>query len=172
MVLLMLQTGMRTWEIANVRAGGIKLAFDRVVLYFKGKRRDHDRDYVILAPETHQAIKEYLATRESLREDDPLFSSQSIRHRHQRPEQMDTRTIRRIVEEGLHYLGLDAREYSAHSLRHTTAVTLLTRGADIEAVRAEMRHASIDTTRIYLREIEDQQRLQRATSTMLGSVFA
>lgn len=168
-VSLLLQTGMRTAEVVNAMAGGLQITHGNVLLYFRGKARDHDRDYVILSETTHRAIKEYLAAeRPDLREDSPLFTSHSNRNQ---GGPMDTRSIRRIVEEGLDAIGLNGRQYTAHSLRHTTAVTLLELGASLEDVRAEMRHRSSDTTRIYLREIEERQRLTKATATMLDQAF-
>ena len=151
-------------KIVNAKVGGLKVIGGRYVLHFQGKGRDHDRDYVILGEKTRQAILEYLGSdRSGFREDEPLFTSRSNRNQ---SEAMNTRSIRRIVEGGLKAIGLSGREYSAHSLRHTAAVTMLKMGASIEDVRGELRHRSTETRRIYLKSIEEEERLNRATSTI------
>lgn len=166
---LALRTGMRTFELVNAKVGGLKKMNGRVVLYFQGKHRDHDRDFVILSEKVAAAIYEYLATeRPNHRPDEPLFTSRSNRNQ---SGPMTTRSIRRMAAEGLKAMGLNSREYSAHSLRHTTAVTMIDMGASIEEVRAELRHKSSDTTRIYLKNIEEQHRLNRAAVTMLDNAF-
>jgi integrase len=44
---------------------------------------------------------------------------------------------------------LRKRRMSPHTVRHTTAVALLRATSDIDAVSKVLRHASIETTRIY-----------------------
>lgn len=166
---LALQTGMRTAEIVSARVGGLKIVAGKYVLNFQGKGRDHDRDYVILGEKTRQAILDYLAAdRPNFTENEPLFTSRSNRNQ---KDTMTTRSIRRIVEDGMKAIGLIGREYTAHSLRHTAAVTMLKLGASIDEVRGELRHRSTETTRIYLKNIEEEERLNRATSTILDEAF-
>jgi integrase/recombinase XerD len=45
--------------------------------------------------------------------------------------------------------GLATKRVSPHSLRHSTATHLLCSSAEINIVRARLRHASLDTTNVY-----------------------
>lgn len=45
---------------------------------------------------------------------------------------------------------LDKKKVSPHTLRHTTAMTLLNRGVDIQIIALWLGHEQIDTTQIYL----------------------
>jgi integrase/recombinase XerD len=169
MVNLALRTGMRTAEIVGAKVGGLRKLSGRAVLEFKGKARDHDRDYVILTSKACQPLAEYLDNlRPHRRDDEPLFTSQSNRNK---SGHMDTRSVRRIIGKGLEAVGLTGREYTAHSLRHTTAVTLIRAGVPLDQVQEEMRHSNIDTTRIYLRSIQHEERLNRAAISKIDSVF-
>ena len=60
-----------------------------------------------------------------------------------------------IVEE----VGLEGHEYSAHSLRHTTAVLILKNGGDWKDVQRVLRHASPATSQIYTESVEEEMRL-------------
>ena len=65
-------------------------------------------------------------------------------------KQMTNLQINRIVEK----LTQDINKITVHDLRHTCAVSLIQRGAGIEAVAKHLRHKNIETTRIYLQSIE------------------
>jgi site-specific recombinase XerD len=44
---------------------------------------------------------------------------------------------------------LRTKSVSAHTIRHTTAVSLLRAGVDINTIRAWLGHVSLDTTQVY-----------------------
>jgi site-specific recombinase XerD len=44
---------------------------------------------------------------------------------------------------------LGAKSVSTHTIRHTTAVSLLRAGVDINTIRAWLGHVSLDTTQVY-----------------------
>ena len=88
---------------------------------------------------------------------EPLFVSTSNRNNGGR---LTTKTISTMCKEGLRAIGLDAREYTAHSLRHTTAVMLLKNGT-IQDVQSVLRHQSPTTSQIYTKSVEEELRLAK-----------
>ena len=99
----------------------------------------------------------------------PLFTSESIRNKGSR---LTTRTISGICKDGLRGIGLDGKEYTAHSLRHTTACAILAHSnGDITAAQDVLRHASPVTTQIYVASIKDEMRIQKAPEALLDAAF-
>ncbi len=172
---LILRTGLRTIEVvrANVEDVTIKTKGDesRRVLKVWGKGRawdDKEREFVILSDKAYLPIKNYLAARKNVKPGEPLFVSES---RQNAGKRLTTRTISGICKEGLRAIGLDSREYTAHSLRHTTACAILKHGGSITDVQDVLRHASIDTSRIYLKSIAGEQRFRKPIEFCLDTAF-
>ena len=84
---------------------------------------------------------------------------------------MATRTIQRLCKEALRAVGLDSHEYSAHTLRHTTAVTIIRQGGDLNDVQRVLRHASQVTSQIYTASIEQEIRLDSNPEALLDDAF-
>ena len=171
---LMLRTGLRTIEVSRAQIGDICYMGEQRVLKIWGKGKseaDKGRDYnfVVLTDKTYLPIKNYLeATRRGAKSGEPLFTSNS--HQNQ-GEQLSTRTISGLCKEGLKAIGLDGKEYTAHSLRHTTASLLLGHGETLLAVQHVLRHASVNTTQRYTKLKEREMRLTNAPETALDFVF-
>ena len=68
-------------------------------------------------------------------------------------------------------IGLDGKEYTAHSLRHTTASLLLGHGQTLLAVQHVLRHASVNTTQRYTKQKERELRLKDAPEIALDFAF-
>ena len=84
---------------------------------------------------------------------------------------LTTRAISRIAKEGLKAIGIDDRSYTAHSLRHTTACSLIRSGASLEEIQGVLRHTNPATTQIYLSTIAEETRLRRNTEALLDRAF-
>jgi len=168
MVNLMLRTGLRTIEVVNAKIGDITFRGQKRVLEVRGKARRDAADFVILTDKALEPLQDYLATRKGAKAGDPLFVSTSNNNA---GKALSTRTISGICKRGLQAIGLDGKEYTAHSLRHTTATTLLKHGASLFDCQLVMRHSSPSTTEIYLESILEEQRLRQAPERLLDSAF-
>jgi integrase/recombinase XerC/integrase/recombinase XerD len=66
---------------------------------------------------------------------------------------------------------MDGKEFTAHSLRHTTAVTILKHGGNIENVQSVLRHTSPVTSQIYTESIKNELRLRDAPELLIDNAF-
>lgn len=146
MIALLLTTGLRTIEIIRADIADLRTVGDDTVLFVQGKGRDDKSEYVKIAPQVERVIRQYLKTRDSIAENEPLFASEG---NHNHAGRLTTRTIRRIVKDALLNVGLNSDRLTAHSLRHTAATIALLKGADIAEVQQMLRHSNINTTMIY-----------------------
>lgn len=164
---LLLRTGLRCIEVTRLNIEDICYKGGQRILRVWGKGRDERDNFVVLTDKAYQPIKEYLETRGSTTLKEPLFVSTSNRNQNGR---LTTRTISKICKEGLCAIGLDAHEYTAHSLRHTTAVMLLKHGT-LSDVQSVLRHASPVTSQIYTKSIEEELRLANPSEMKLDGIF-
>ena len=165
---LILRTGLRTVEVVRADVGDITFKGDKRVLLVWGKGHTEKDDFVVLSEKAYEPIKNYLATRKGAKAGEPLFTSNS---RQNYGERLTTRTISALCKEGLKAIGLDGKEYTAHSLRHTTAVAILKHGGMITDVQDVLRHTSPATSQIYTESVKEELRLERAPEQLLDVAF-
>lgn len=165
---LILRTGLRTIEVVRADVGDITFRGERRILRIWGKGRNEKDDFVVLSDKAYLPIANYLATRKGAKAGEPLFTSCS---RQNKGERLTTRTISGLCKEGLRAIGMDGREFTAHSLRHTTAVAILKHGGNITDVQEVLRHASPVTSQIYTESVKEEMRLQNAPEMMLDFAF-
>lgn len=165
---LLLRTGLRTIEVVRANVEDITFKGSQRVLLIQGKGRVDKDDFVILTDKTFEPIRRYLDTRGKVSGSEPLFVSNSNNSKGNR---LTTRTISYIVKEGLKAIGLDERCFTAHSLRHTTAVNILIGGGTLEMVQFTLRHTNPSTTQIYTSTLNEIRRLQNSGEILLDKIF-
>lgn len=165
---LLLRTGLRTIEVVRANVEDITFKGSQRVLLIQGKGRVDKDDFVILTDKTFEPIRRYLDTRGKVSGSEPLFVSNSNNSKGNR---LTTRTISYIVKEGLKAIGLDERCFTAHSLRHTTAVNILIGGGTLEMVQFTLRHTNPSTTQIYTSTLNEIRRLQGSGEALLDKIF-
>ena len=165
---LLLRTGLRTVELTRSNIEDITFKESKRILYIQGKGRDEKDNFVILTDKAYSPIEQYLKSRGALKSKEPLFTSASNNNSGGR---LTTRSISKIAKEGLKAIGLNDRNFTAHSLRHTTACSLIRSGASLEEIQGVLRHTNPATTQIYLSTIADETRLRRNTESLLDRVF-
>ena len=150
-VSLMLTTGLRTIEVVRANIEDMRVVGDYTALFIQGKGHDEKTDYVKLAPQVEDIIRDYLKARGEAQACDPLFTSTSRNNKGQR---MTTRSISSIAKESLVDAGYNSDRLTAHSFRHTAGTLALMNGVELEQVQQMLRHTSINTTMIYMHSIE------------------
>lgn len=166
---LILRTGLRTIEVVRADISDITFKGERRVLRIWGKGHSEKDDFVVLSEKAYEPIKNYLAAaRRGAKAGEPLFTSNS---RQNAGERLTTRTISKICKEGLQAIGLDGKEFTAHSLRHTTAVAILKHGGQITDVQSVLRHTSPVTSQIYTESVKEELRLEYAPELTLDNAF-
>ena len=138
------------------------------MLLIQGKGRDEKDNFVLLTDKSYQPIAEYLATRGNISSSEPLFTSTS---NNSNGERLTTRTINYIAKEGLKAIGLDNKSFTAHSLRHTTAVNILRAGGSLEMAQFTLRHSNPATTQIYTATLNEERRLQNSGEALIDSLY-
>lgn len=165
---LLLRTGLRTVEVVRANVGDITFKGSQRVLLVHGKGREERDNFVILTDKAYQPIVNYLSTREGLDPSQPLFTSTSNNSKGSR---LSTRTISYIAKEGLKAIGLDEHRFTAHSLRHTTAVNILRGGGSLEQAQMTLRHTNPATTQIYTATLNEERRLQNSGEALIDTLY-
>lgn len=166
---LILRTGLRTIEVVRADIEDITFKGERRVLKVWGKGHGEKDDFVVLSDKAYLPIKNYLAAaRRGAKAGEPLFTSTSHQNAGGR---LTTKTISTICKDGLKAIGLDGKEFTAHSLRHTTAVAILKHGGQLTDVQSVLRHTSPVTSQIYTESVKEELRLQNAPEMMLDNAF-
>jgi integrase/recombinase XerC len=152
-VVLLLFTGARREELANVRLSDVDLEVGAVLLRGKGRKER----LVPLASEAVKAIRRYLSVRhlEADPGDDRLLASSE-------------RTLGRRVSELALRAGFPEGKVHTHSLRHTFATNLIRSGADVATVQQLLGHANLQATARYLHS--DLARKRGAVQALSGLV--
>ena len=164
---LLLRTGIRTIELVRANIDDITYKGGQRILKIWGKGHDERDSFVVLTDKAYSPVKAYLDTRKTATMKEPLFVSTSNRNNGGR---LTTKTISAMCKDGLRAIGLDAHEYTAHSLRHTTAVMLLKNGS-IQDVQSVLRHQSVNTSQIYTKSVEEELRLAKPSELKLDDAF-
>lgn len=165
---LLLRTGLRCIEAVRLNVGDITYKGGQRVLMIQGKGRDEKDNFVILTDKAYQPIQDYLRERGPVRPEEPMFVSESNRDRGLR---MTTRSISRIAKTNLKGIGLTDKVYTAHSLRHTTAVSILRAGGTLEDCQLTLRHSNPATTEIYTSFANEERRLERNVEGLIDSLY-
>jgi integrase/recombinase XerD len=136
---LMIATGLRVSEVADIRCAGIDLSGGSLRIVGKGRR---ERQVFLTNDWIHTLTRAYLRTREDL----GVNHSHLLFNRVCAP--LTAPAIRaRLLAAGRN-AGLASR-VTPHMLRHTAATQLIEAGVDIRYIQRLLGHASLTTTEIY-----------------------
>lgn len=147
---LVLTAGLRVSEVVNININDIMNRNGYRALYIKGKGHEEKDSFNKIAPQVDESIRDYLLLRAPKSNTEPLFTS--VAHQN-KGERLTSRSVSRIIKNALRSIGLDSERLTAHSLRHTTAtINTKINKASLEDTRELLRHASTNTTLIYIND--------------------
>lgn len=150
-VYLMLFAGMSEIEVARADIGDLEQTLMGWYLRVQGKGRTEKDQRVPVDDRVMEKIRVYLDARGRIRPEQPLVVSHGRRSEDKR---LNTRSIRGRISALLAAAGIERPDVTPHSLTHTAAIIWLKSGMSEEEVKRRMRHGTIDTTRIYARQVE------------------
>lgn len=164
---LLVRTGLRTIEAARANVEDVVFKHGKRILLIHGKGREEKDTFVQLTPKTWQPIEAYLKQRNA-KDNEPLFTSTSNNNE---GGKLTTRSISRIAKKALVGIGLDHKNYTAHSLRHTAAVSMLRANATDKDVQLALRHSNPATTQIYTESLNEERRFKHSAAALLDNLF-
>lgn len=150
---LLYSSGLRISELAGLQMNDLDLR--RGILRVVGK--GNKERLIPVGSEALSAIRNYLPVREKLctpQSSAKLFLTRT-------GKDFDHRQLYTILDK---YFRLIAQQkgYSPHTLRHSFATHLLSRGADLRAVQEMLGHANLETTAVYTHvTLEDLKKAYR-----------
>lgn len=141
MLELLYATGIRVSELVGIDLEDLKFTERLIRIRGKGKKER----LVPFGRKAEESLKSYLRTRslinKGLVEGKPLFLNY-------RGRKLSSRSVERIVDKYIRRSAL-RRKISPHSLRHSFASHLLSRGADLRVIQELLGHESLATTQKY-----------------------
>jgi site-specific recombinase XerD len=138
-ILMMLySTGMRLSEIANCRITDIDSKNMRIkIVQGKGAK---DR-FTILSQQVLQELRAYYII---YKPKEYLFNGYVPGKRY------GVRSIQHLMQKALIKIGLESKNYSIHTIRHSFATHLVDNGTDLHTVKELLGHTSLQTTMQYM----------------------
>lgn len=140
LILLLLHTGMRIGELLQVKVSDIILPERKILLYLGEK--NYQGRVVYYSSEAEKALHAWL----KMRNPDQEYLFYGSPHR-----RLCYGRAWMIMRKYLETVGLEHKNYSLHSLRHTFATNLLNAGLRLEVLQQLLGHRSIDVTLRYAR---------------------
>lgn len=146
-VLFLTDTGIRRRELCALSISGIENN-GTVSLTADGTKTRTARK-AFISRQTQKALRAYLATRENLSMDAPLFATKD-------GEPFTPSGMRQVLRRLCVAAGLP--EVGAHSFRRCFALESLRAGGDLVSVSRLLGHSRVETTKLYLCQTEDDLR--------------
>lgn len=141
-ITLFLNAGLRASELINIDIDDVNFDEKQVRIIGKGNKER----VVFLTNKSIYAIDKYLKTRTD--KERPLF----LNAKNQR---FKRRGIEEVCEKAYVLAGLKEKQYTTHTLRHTSATYLYKSSKDILVVKEFLGHSSLAATQIYTHILPD-----------------
>jgi len=138
---LLYATGMRVSELAGLNLDDLNFSERLIRVRGKGKKER----LIPFGKKAEDSLTFYIRSRPQINKGDIEAKALFLNYR---GERLSSRSIERIVDK---YIRLTAlrRKISPHSLRHSFASHLLSRGADLRVIQELLGHESLATTQKY-----------------------
>ena len=137
-IMLLYSSGLRVSEISNLKIADIDSKNMRIkVVEGKGAK---DR-YTILSQQVLLELRAYYLI---YKPKEYLFNGQGA------GKPISVRSIQHLMHNALIRLGLDSKNYTVHTIRHSFATHLVDNGTDLHTVKELLGHTCLQTTMRYL----------------------
>ncbi|MFQ6108881.1 MAG: tyrosine recombinase XerC [Candidatus Aminicenantales bacterium] len=138
---LLYATGIRVGELVGMNVDDVNFAERLIVVRGKGKKER----LLPFGRKAERSLRAYISQRNLINkgkiDEEPLFLNF-------RGKRLSARSVERIVDKYIRRSAL-RRKISPHSLRHSFASHLLSRGADLRVIQELLGHESLATTQKY-----------------------
>ncbi|MCI1784526.1 MAG: tyrosine-type recombinase/integrase [Bacteroidales bacterium] len=165
-IFLMLTNGLRTCEVQRINVEDFDKINDAPVLHIQRKGHTDKHDIVVLADEAVDLLEDYLSGRE-FTDGDPLFISHMKGRENSR---INKGTIGTIIKRRLRAIGINEKDITAHSLRHTCASLMIEQGLDPQLVQDMLGHSNASTTKLYTMMARNERLFEHRPSRLLSSI--
>ena len=137
-IMLLYSSGMRLSEIADLKITDIDSKLMRIkIVQGKGAK---DR-FTILSQQVLLELRAYYL----------IYKPKEYLFNGDRPgKRYGMRSIQHMVQKALIKIGLNSKNYSVHTIRHSFATHLVDNGTDLHTVKELLGHSSLQTTMQYL----------------------
>ncbi|MDD5529032.1 MAG: tyrosine recombinase XerC [bacterium] len=130
-------TGVRASELVGMNIGSLDFVNETVTVLGKGAKERK----IPLTRTAIYVLKNYLANRNMMERDAPLFLNKYNKR-------LSQRGLQNIVNKNIRMIA-ELRRMSPHTLRHTYASVMLDGGCDLRTIQELLGHASIASTQRY-----------------------
>jgi len=148
---LMLRTGMRRCEVVRMNVEDLIISNDVYQLHIQRKGRLSKDQTITLDKAIVDPIREYLSLRAPFADSSPVFINHSRFNINQR---INEDYISRLAKESMRRIGIERKDMTCHSFRHTAAITAIKAKALPYEVQQMLGHRSGSTTEIYFKAAE------------------
>jgi len=138
---LLYATGMRVSELAGLNLDDLNFSERLIRVRGKGKKER----LIPFGKKAEDSLAFYIRSRPQINKGDIEAKALFLNYR---GERLSSRSIERIVDKYIRFTAL-RRKISPHSLRHSFASHLLSRGADLRVIQELLGHESLATTQKY-----------------------
>lgn len=166
MITLMLTNGLRVCEIERINISDFNKDKGHTILLIQRKGRINKCEKIALPSIIDELIEDYISERD-FNVGDPLFLNHSNSIKGGR---LSRAYISVIIKERLRKIGIDKREITAHSLRHTCGSLMVENGVELETIMEMLGHSSTKTTRIYVNMARHRKILECSPSDIIADL--
>jgi site-specific recombinase XerD len=156
--LVFLDTMVRLEELTNLKLDDVNFEEGLITVMGKGSKERR----VVLGQEAQRALLAYRLRRY---EPDPELWITEER----RP--MRLAAVKEVIKKAFHRAGVTGVKMGPHALRHTGAVNYLKNGGDLRTLQLLMGHARLNTTEIYLSDMDDAVKAAHAKASPVDNLF-
>ena len=164
---LMLCIGARCIEVVRLDRSDVKHLNDKYHICLQRKGSISKTSNIEISKYIYAPIDSYMSHQFFAPITEALFQSAGTKP----GRRLTTKTIGRIAVDAMKLIGVEGKEYTAHSFRHTAAMCAYKAGAPVEWIQQMLGHKSIATTQHYLRGLQQDNKEATKAISMIEKAY-